>query len=92
MWIVLSSDVKRVIIRPYWTYSLLLSNSTQLHLLQTFCITKPAMDDDQLLDYEEEQDETMEAVEKADSGGISDAKKAKVTKSVSFRPLTNPPI
>ena len=37
------------------------------------------MDDDQLLDYEEEQMETVETADKAENGAAGDAKKMKVS-------------
>jgi len=39
--------------------------------------TQPNMEDDQLLDYEEENEEQMETADKAENGGAPDAKKAK---------------
>jgi hypothetical protein len=49
-------------------------------------------EEDQLLDYEEDQDETMESADKAENGGAADAKKTKVRKASLFSniPISGP--
>jgi hypothetical protein len=47
------------------------------------------MDDEQLLDYEEEQEETMESADKTENGGPPNATKAKATHSIIYIHIPN---
>lgn len=66
-------------------------SSTQLN---SICFRTCAImtEEDQLLDYEEDQDETMESADKAENGGAADAKKTKVRKASLFSniPISGP--